>query len=207
MVVVDLLERDACLTLNERGHEAPHLAFTLKLLTALLETGIQRGKFLPEGFHAALEETIGHEELTCHILLTQFVPCLTAQDDEFTDDILAREVDAGVRFAVSLLLGHLHGTAEGNVLANLVEDEVQRTAQHGFNAQNLVAGIAEVVDGTDDGESGSHVGLEEKFHATLLGDGLEFAIVVIVAAGSYLVGGHHIDVMAQEILVETRHLG
>ena len=91
---------------------------------------------------------------------------LTCKNNELADNILSAEVDAGVGLAVAILLGKLHCAAEGNILAQGVEDEVEGTTEHSLNLQNLVAAVYKVVDGADDGESGTNVCLEKIFHVT-----------------------------------------
>ena len=79
---------------------------------------------------------------------------------QFPDNVFSRRVDARVGFAVAVLLSKSHGAAEGNVGGEGVEDIVQRTTQDGFNAKHVVAGTKKVVDGVDDGKSGTDIGFE-----------------------------------------------
>ena len=67
--------------------------------------------------------------------------------------------------------------------------------------------MAQVVDGADDGQAGTHVGLEEELHAALLGHLLEVTVVLIIAGRRNLVGCHHVDIMIEEVAVESGHIG
>ena len=70
-----------------------------------------------------------------------------------------------------------------------------------FYLQNTVAAVAQVVDGADDGQSRTHIGLEAEFHAACQGCFLQSLVVLIVRRGGNLVGGNHADIVFQEILV------
>ena len=176
-------------------------------LAARLEVGVQTGHLLPEVVQRAFEEFVGHKEVLLHIALLQAVARLARQNHQFADDVLAAEVDARVGLGVTLLLRHPDGPAEGRVGAYLVEDVVQRAAQHRFNLQNLVAAVDEVVDGVDDGKPRAHVRLEQVFHAALAGNLLQFAVVLVLGGGGNLVGGNHRDVVQQQVLVEGSDVG
>ena len=80
-----------------------------------------------------------------------------------------------------MLLGTPYCLGERHVGGNLVEDEVERTAQHCFDFKYLVARVDQVVDGADDGQSGTHVGFVAVFHATCERRLLQFYVVVVVA--------------------------
>ena len=207
MSLLYLLKRDAGMTVLVLSHEAPNLVLALEHLTACLPIGIERGKVLPELLHGAIEEGVGHEELGLDILLIDAVAGLASEDDKLAEHILAGEVDTGIGLAISLGLGQFYGLAEWYVGRDGVEDIVERTTEHGLDAQDLVARVAEVVDGTDDGQSCTYVGLEEELHATHLCYALEFAILLIVAGSRYLVGGNDVDVVREEVLVESCHIG
>ena len=141
------------------------------------------------------------------IFLFQFVSRLASQDDELAHDVLSAQVDARVRFGVSFLLCQAYGLAEGDVGTDFIEDIVQRSAQHSFDFQNLVAAVDEVVDGVDDGQSGSHVGLKQEFDPSPACRLLEFPVILEGGRGCDLVGSHHRDVVGEEVLVERCHLG
>ena len=114
-----------------------------------------------------------------HVLLLHLIARLAGEDDQFANHILAAEVDAGIRLAIALLLGQAHRLRERNLLRDGVEDEVQRTREHCLDAQDLVAGVQQVVDGTDDGQSSAYVGLEEELHAAFHGRLLQAGVVLI----------------------------
>ena len=189
------------------GHEAPNLVLALQHLAACFPIGIQCGEVLPELLHGAVEEGLGHEEFLLHILLVDAVTGLAGEDDQFAQHVLAGEVYARIGFAVSLGLGQFHRLAEGYVGRDGVEDVVERTAEDRLDAQDLVAGVAQVVDGAYDGQACTHVGFKQELHATHLCYALEFAILLVIAGGGNLVGRHYVDVVGKEILVERCHLG
>ena len=180
---------------------------SLHFLTLLLKLGIERGQILPKVVQRAFEERLGNEEFLLHILLIHLVACLTGKDDEFPHHILTAQVDARVGFAVALFLGQTHGLAERHIGRNLVEDEVQRAAQHRLQFQNLVARIDEVIDGVDNRQTRTYIRLEEVLHPTFPRCRLQLRIVIVVARCSHLVGSHHRDVVAQQILIQPCHFG
>ena len=207
MSLLYLLKRDAGMAVLVLSHEAPNLVLALEHLAACLPIGIERGKVLPELLHGAIEEGLGHEELGLDILLIDTITCLASEDDKLAEHILAGEVDTRIGLAISLGLGQFHGLAEGYVGRNGIEDIIESATEHGFDAKDLVARVAKVVDGTDDGQSCTYVGLEEELHTTHLCYALEFAILLIVARSRYLVGGNNVDVVREEVLVESCHIG
>ncbi len=93
----------------------------------------------------------------------------------------AAEVDAWVWLAVALLLGQLHGLGEWYHARDGVEDEVERTRENCLNLKDFVSGVAEVVDGSDDRKTSTHVGLESEYHATLDGCLLQLLVVLVFA--------------------------
>ena len=188
-------------------HEAPVLVLGLQLLAARLEVGVQRGHLAPEVIQRTFEEVVGHEEVPLHITLFDAVTRLACQDDELADDVLAAEVDAWVGLGVALLLRHAYGLAERHVGAELVEDIVQRAAQHGLNLQNLVAAVDKVINGVDDGQARTHVGLEQVLHAPLTRRLLQAKVILVLAGRGNLIGRHDGDVVPQQLLVDARHVG
>ena len=201
-----LLQGHTRLAILHRGHEAPALALLLQYLAASLEVGVQLRQTAPEVVERTLKEVVGHEEVFLNVLLLHLVASLAGEDDELADDIGATEVDAGVWLAVALLLGTAHGLAEGHIGGNLVKDEVERSREYGFDFQYLIARVAQVVDGTDDGQTSTHIGLVTEPHTTVAGRLAQLHIAVVVARGGNLVGSHHADVVLQEGLVEGGNL-
>ena len=120
-----------------------------------------------------------------------FIASLTSQDDEFADDIGTAEVDARIGLRVALLLGTANGLREGYIGSNLVEDKVQRTAQDSLNLQNLVARVAQVVDGADNGQTSTDIGLVTEPYTAVASRLTQFHVAVIVARGSNLVGSNY----------------
>ena len=70
----------------------------------------------------------------------------------------------------------------------------------------MVARVAQVVDGTDDGEAGAHIGFVAEFHATLQRRLLERGIRIEWSAGGNLVGCDDADVVVEELLIERGNL-
>ena len=114
-----------------------------------------------------------------HILLFKHIAGFTSEDNQLTNHILTTQVDAWVGFRITLFLRQTDGFAERHIGTDLVENEVQRTAHHGFNLQNLVATCQQIVDGLDNRKTGTYIGFEQILHATVTGNPLEFAIVGI----------------------------
>ena len=186
------LERRRILLVGfHRSYEAPALVLGLKHLAASLEVGIQLRQTLPEVLDRTLEITVGHEEMLLHIVLFHLVTCLTRQDHQLADHVSTAQVDTRVWLRVTLFLGTLHGLREGYVSRNLIEDEVQRTAQDSLDLQDLVTRVAEVVDGADNRKTGTYVGLIAEPHTTVTGGLLQFQIAVVVARSGNLVGSHY----------------
>ena len=105
-----------------------------------------------------------------------------------------------------MLFGSANRLRERHVGTDLVEDEVQCATQHRLNLQYLVTRVAQVVDGSDDGQSSTHVGFIAEPHAAVARCLLQFDIVIIVARRRQLVGCYHADVMLQEGLVQACNL-
>ena len=171
-----------------RSHEAPALVLGLEHLTTFLEIGIQLRKLLPEVINAALEIAVGYEEMLLHILLFHLIAGLTCKDHQLTDYIRTTEVDTRVGFRVTLFFGAAHCFREGHVSCNLVEDEVQRTREDRLDLQDLITRVTQVVDRTDNRQSGTHVGLITEPYTTVASRLAQLDIAVIVAGSSNLVG-------------------
>ena len=118
--------------------------------------------------------------MSLHVVLFGPVACLAGENDELAYDVGAAEVDAGVGLREAFLLGQADGLRQGAVGGERVEDEVDGSAQHGLNLQDAVAGVAQVVDGADDGQSGAHIGLKAIDDATLQRRVLQSDIALIV---------------------------
>ena len=179
------------------GSQAPAL---------LLKTGVEPGQALPELVQRTAEKLLGDEQVALHVGRFHAVAALASQDGELAHDVLARQVHARVGLAVPVLLRQAHGAAQRHVGRKGVEHIVERTAQHGLDAQDAVARTAQVVDGVDDGQAGPHVGFEEKLHAALAGGAFQKGIVVVGRRGRNLVGRHDRHVAAQQAQVLGRHL-
>ena len=101
-----------------------------------------------------------------HICLLHLVACLTCQDNELSHYILSAQVDTWIRLTITLLLCPSYGFRKWHVSRNLIEDEVQRTTQHGFYLQYLIAGVSQVLYRAYDWQASSYVCLEKEFHST-----------------------------------------
>ena len=71
----------------------------------------------------------------------------------------------------------------------------------------MVARSDEVVDGMNDGESGTHVRFKKILHPLLARQELEPLIMVVGRRGRNLVGRHDVHVAVQQPLILCRHLG
>ena len=207
MVLVEGAQRNRVLAIVHLGDEAPVLVLLLQLAALLLKGRVQGGKLLPELVQRALEELLRDERLGLHVLLIDLVAGLAGEDDQLADDVRAGQVHARVGLGIALFLGHPDGLAEGDVGRDGVEDEVQRAAQDGLDPQDVVAAVAEAVDGVDDGQARAHIGLEEELDTAAAGRLLEFAVVLVVRRGGDLVGRDHGDAVLEEVLVQGGDLG
>ena len=144
------------------------MSITLEILSASLEISIERRKVLPEVLQCSFEERLRNEELSFHIFLTNLVTSFTSQDNEFTDDILATQIDARIGFAVTSFLCQTNCLAERDILTNCIEDKVESSTQNCLNLKYFVSRVTEVVDGSDDGKTSTDIRLEEEFDASLL---------------------------------------
>ena len=94
--LAEFAERDGIFAVIHTGDDAPVLVLLRKLAAALLKVGVELGKSLPELFQAAAEVILGNEVLGDDVLLLDLVARFAREDDELADDVLAREVDAGI---------------------------------------------------------------------------------------------------------------
>ena len=139
------------------------------------------------------------------IFLADAIARLAAEDHYLADHVAAVEVEAWVRFGKACFASHEYRLTHRYVLAESVEDEVERAAHHSLDLKYLVARVDEVVDGVDDRQACTYVGLEKILHATLAGCALQETVVVVVAAGSNLVGANHADVVVEERVIDLGH--
>ena len=116
-----------------------------------------------------------------HIVLLYLVACLAGEDDKLAHHVHAAEVDAWVGLAVALLLCHVYSLGEGHVGREHVENVVERAAEHGFNLENGVARVAKVVDGADDRQTCSYVGLEAELDTALQSGAFKVHVAVVIA--------------------------
>ena len=174
-------------------------------LAAGFKIGIEARHLLPEVIQRAFKEVIGHKEVLLHIALLQTVTGLARQNYQLADNILSAEVDTRIGFGVTFLLRHLDGLAERNVGIDFIEDIVQRTAQHSFNLQYLVTAMDKVVNGIDDGESGTYVRFKQVLHTALAGYLFQFTVVLVFGRSGNLVGSHYRNIVQQQVLVKGSH--
>ena len=137
-----------------------------------------------------------------YISLFHTISGLTGKDYEFADDVDTAEVDTWVGLGIAFLLCPAHGLGERHVGADFVEDEVQRSRKDGLDMQNLVTGVAKVVDCSDDWQSGSDICLEKEFHASGYGSAFQPQIALIVAGSCNLIGRHDRNIMLEENLIQ-----
>ena len=205
MVSADFLQADRCFAVFQLGYETPMLVLGFQHLATGLEIGIEARHFLPEVIQGAFKEVIGHKEVLLNIALFQTVTGLACQNHQFADNILSAEVDTRIGFGVTFLLCHLNGLAERNVGTDFIENIVQRTAQHGFNLQYLITAMNKVVNGIDDGESGTYICFKQVLHTALAGNLFQFTIVLVFRRSGNLVGSHYRNIVQQQVLVKGSH--
>ena len=114
-----------------------------------------------------------------HVFLFSLVARLSRQNHQFSDDILAAQVDARVGFAVAFSLCTAYGFRERNVGGEFVEDKIERATQHSFNLQDFVSRVAQVVDGADNGQSGTDVGFVSELHSPHYGSLFQSQVFVV----------------------------
>ena len=117
-------------------------------------------------------------------------------------DIAGIEVKAGVGLGITGILCHGDGTRHGDILAQDIEDIVERAAQDGFYPEDFIAGVDKIVDGVDDGEACSDVGLKKIFHPTMVSRLLQQGIVGIVGRSGNLIGADDVDVVVEEMMID-----
>lgn len=115
MAHVDLFECHVGLAVVECCYETPALAFGFESLATLFKVGIKLWQILPEVVYSTLEERVGYEQMLLNISFLYLVSCLTGENYEFADYVLAREVDAWVGFAISLFFGAAYSLRQWNV--------------------------------------------------------------------------------------------
>ena len=105
MAYVNFFECHIGLSVVECCHKAPTLAFGFELLATLFKVGIKLWQILPEVVDCSLKERVGNEKMLLNISFLYLISCLTGENNEFANYVLARKVNAWVWFAISLLLG------------------------------------------------------------------------------------------------------
>ena len=177
------------------------------LLALFLKLLVERWEVLPEVLQRTVKERLRNEQVFLHVLLIHLVTSLTGEDDQLTNHILTAQVHSWVWLCITLFFGSAHGLTEWYIRRNRIEDEVQRTAQHSLQFQNLVTRIDEVIDSVDDRQTSTYIRLKQIFHTALSGRGLQSSIIIVVTRCSHLVGSHHRDVITQECLIQPCHIG
>ena len=148
-------------------------------LPALLKLGVELADAIHEVGGSAFEVFLWNEGLDVHILLIDAFSRLSDKDDELSEHIFAAEVDAWVRLAYLQLLCLADNGAQRSVGRKVVEDVVERAAEHSLYFDDAVAAGAEVVNGFYDGKACADVCLVEKFHAVAQGRVLEGGVGVV----------------------------
>ena len=164
-----------------RSHEAPTLVLALQYLATGFEVGIEFRQLSPEIIDRTLEIAVGHEEMLLYIILLYLIASLTRQDNQFADHVRTTEVDTWVGLRVALLLGATNSLREGHIGSNLIEDEVQCTREDSLDLQNLITRVAQVVDGTDDRQTSTYVGLIAEPYTAVAGRLLQLQVAVVIA--------------------------
>ena len=181
MLRTDSLQTYACLAAIQGSNEAPAFVLYIERLALSLEIGIELRKFLPEVVERTLEVFVWHEEVLLYIFLFYAVTCLAGENHQLANHVHTAQVDTWIRLAVALLLSQSHGLREWNDAGDGVEDKVERTRENCLNLKDFISGVAEIVDGSDDRETGTYVGLETEYYTTLDGSLLQFLVVLIFA--------------------------
>ena len=141
-----------------------------------------------------------------NVSLFYLIASLTSKDNQLADYIRSTQVDTWIRLAVALLLSTANSLAEWNISSYLVEYKVKCTAKHSLNLQYLIARVSQVVDSTDDRQSGTYVSLVAEPHTTVACGLLQFHVVLVIARCSNLVGSNHADVVLQECLIQRSNV-
>ena len=195
MALGDFAQTHTALAIGPFCHKAPTLVLACKALSFSLKLCIKFGQMRPEVVKRAIKECLRNEQVALNVLHIDTVAALACQDNEFAYHVLARKVDAGVGLAVTVLLCQMHGTAERNIGRQGVEHIIERATQHSLNFKHTVARATQVADGADDGQAGTHIGLEQEFYATLTGCLFKHLIVVVIRRCGNFVGSHNIYVV------------
>ena len=62
-----------------------------------------------------------------------------------------------------------------------------------------------VVNGIDDGESGTYICFKQVLHTALAGNLFQFTIVLVFGRSGNLVGSHYRNIVQQQVLVKGSH--
>ena len=171
------------------------LVLSFQYLATGFKVRIQTRHFLPEIIQRTFKEIIGYEQVLFYIRLFQSVTGFTCQDHQFTDNVLATQVDTRVRFGVTLFLRHLNGLAERNIRTDLIKDIIQCTTQYSFNLQYLVTTMDKVIDRIDNRESRTYIRFKEVLHTTLAGNLFQFTVILIFRRSGNFIGSHYGNVV------------
>ena len=108
-------------------YETPALAFGFESLATLFKVGIKLWQILPEVVYSTLEERVGYEQMLLNISFLYLVSCLTGENYEFADYVLAREVDTWVGFAEISLKMKLSVPLSTASIFNITSPELRRS--------------------------------------------------------------------------------
>ena len=136
-----------------------------------------------------------------HIFLFQFISGFTSQNNQFTNHILATQVNTRIGFRVALFLCHFDGLAERNVRADFVKDVIQRTAQYRLYFQDLVSAVYQVIDRVDNRKSRTDIGFKQEFHTPAAGYLFQFTVNGVFGRSGNLVGSYDRNIIHQEIFI------
>ena len=132
-----------------------------------------------------------------HILLLYTVTGLSGKDNDLAHNICSAKVDTWIWLRVAILFGGKHGLGERTIGRDLVEDEVERSAQYSLNLQNAVTGVAQIIDRTNDGQSCADIGLKEELDAATQRRFFQMRVIIVSRACRNLISSDNTDIVVQ----------
>src|SRR5690606_4535511 len=97
------------------------------------------------------------------------------------------QVESWVGFGVAFVLSLPDHIGKLSLAVVVIENEIERSAKHCFDAVDLISAAHQVVECADNGKSGSDVRFEEELRVVLAGEIFEFLIVLKLRRRRYLV--------------------
>jgi len=150
-------------------------------LNSLLEGGIVGFEFGEEGVDVGdVEEFLWDKGLDGDIGDVDVETELAGKDEAFAGDIHAGEVILGLGLGVALGNSFTDRLGEGGADHRLIGEVAQGTGEGTLDAVDTITSAAEVLEGFDDGETGTHCGFVMNGTVMLASCIEQIAVVLLV---------------------------